>query len=398
MPSSTDRAFDRTLLTPTVAEINLAHLRHNLHVLQEHAGAADVMGVVKANAYGHGAVRVAEALRQEGVRAFAVATVPEAVRLRIAGLTDTLLVFAAPLPAYLPAYARHDLDVTVSSADVAEAVSAAAKRWGPLRVHVKIDTGMGRLGVPPGDAARVIRMLERARGVTVAGIWTHFASADEGDDAFTRAQLDRFSEALAPVETGAARLHTANSAALLRLPEHLHSLARPWVRTGIALYGLANVPALAQGAGLRPVMRLTSRVTHLKVVEPGTPISYGRRWHAARRSRIATIGAGYADGYPRLLSNRGTVGLHGKRYPVAGTVCMDMFMVDLGDPDGPGAEMAVGDEVVLFGPGGPSAIEVASWAQTIPYEICCGIAGRVPRYYRDASLPARGPDRAPYNI
>ena len=370
-----------------MAEIDLAALRHNVCVLQRQAGEAPLMGVVKADAYGHGAVEVARALRAEGVRHFGVATVPEGVALREAGLGGPILVFAAPLPHHLPAYAQHGLDVTVPSREVAEAAIEAARQHGPLRVQLKVETGLGRIGVAPGEAADVARRLHAAApSVTLAGIWTHFATAEEAGDPFAAEQLARFRAVLGDLAdvrraNPDLRVHSASSGALWSFRASYTGLAPALVRPGIALYGLASEPETATFTDLRPVMRFVSRVTHLKTVEAGTTVSYDRTWRAARRSRIATVGAGYADGYPRRLSNRGEVGIGGRRYPVAGLVCMDMLMVDLGDPDGPGTDVRVGDEVVLFGAGGPSLFEVARWAETIPYEICCGIAARVPRWY-----------------
>lgn len=391
MPTASPHPDDRVppvapdpRLTPTRATVNLAHLRHNARVLQSLSHGAPLMGVIKADAYGHGAVQVARALRDAGVRHFAVATVSEAVRLREAGLDDRILVFAAPLPDYLPAYATYDLDVTVPSAAVADQVAALARTHSPVRAHVKVDTGMGRIGLTPADAPEVIRRLLQAPGVSVVGVWTHFASAGDPSGAFTREQLALFDGVLRRLDgLDEPTLHTASSSAMLNVPESVHAFDRTLVRTGLALYGLNSRTELAAETGLRPVLRLTSRVTHLKVVEPGTTISYGRTWRAERRTRIATVGAGYADGYVRLLSNRAEVGLQGQRYPIAGTVCMDMVMVDLGDPDGPGGGVEIGDEVVLFGAGGPSAVDLARWAETIPYEVLCGISARVPRVYID---------------
>lgn len=364
-------------LYPTVAEISLPALRHNVRLLQAQAGGVPLMGVVKADAYGHGAVVVTQALQQEGVRHFAVATVPEAILLRQAGVSDPILVFAAPLPDWLPAYTAYDLDVTVSSRAVAEAVVAAARATGPLRVQVKVDTGMGRIGVPPEETVAVVRLLEHAPGVTLAGLWTHFASGDEPGNPFTAAQWQRFVQVRQAL-AGHVPIHAANSAALYTLPESAVGL----VRAGIALYGLGAAPG-PETAALRPVMRLVSCVTHLKTVAAGTSVSYNRTWFAPQRTRIATIGAGYADGYRRRLSNRASVGIGGQLYPVVGTVCMDMLMVDLGPPNGSEA-IQMGDAVVLFGPGGPSAFDLARWAETIPYEITTAVSARVPRQVVEA--------------
>lgn len=371
---------ERELLTPTHAQIYLGHLRYNVRKLRQEAGQAVLMGVVKADAYGHGAVRVAQVLREEGVARLAVATIPEALQLRRAGFGEPILVFAAPLPAHLPAYVEHGLDAAVTSPLIARAVVEAAQTAGPLRVHVKVDTGMGRLGMTPEEFAEVVPQLRRTPGVTVAGLWTHFASASS-DPEFTRRQWDLFEQCIAQVGREDALIHAASSGAVFTTPPSTGRFERMVARTGIGLYGASA--HLAEWGGLRPVMRFVSHITHLKTVAPGTPISYSGTWTAPAHTRIATVGAGYADGYPRLLSNRADVGIGGRRYPVVGTVCMDMFMVDLGPPGGPGSAVEVGDEVVLFGTGGPAAYEVAAWAETIPYEVCCRVSGRVPRRYVD---------------
>lgn len=359
---------------PTRAEIRLGAMRHNLDVFRSKAPATDVMAVVKADAYGHGATRIALALFEEGITNFAVATVPEGIRLRKAGLEGRILILAAPLPEFLQMYPEYDLDVTVSSPEIAERMTMAGE--GPFRAHVKIDTGMGRIGLAAADVERVVLDLERSGNVKLDGLWTHLATADDDDPAFSAEQIERFREAIAPVQDAARRIHVANSAAALRLPESI-DFPRSLMRIGIGLYGYSALAGLAEDAGLRPMLRMTSRITHLKWVDPGTSISYGRRWTASRRTRIATVGAGYADGYPRCLSNKGEVAIGNERYPVVGTVCMDMFMVDVGTT----ARVAVGDEVVLIGPESPDAYEVAQWSGTIPYEILTGVAARVPRIY-----------------
>ncbi len=391
----------RTILSPTadissratrvVAEVDLNRLRQNARALQRRAGHADLMAVVKANAYGHGAPDVARALHEVGVHHFAVARVPEALQLRQAGLRDHILVLGAPLVEDLPLYADHDLGVTISSPTVARAVTEIARPARPVRAHVKVDTGMGRIGVTPGEAPPIIQRLADAPGVTLAGVWTHFAVAHDPEDPFTRDQFDAFREVVESVQerTGVERLHIANSSALFMFAESVEAFEPALVRVGLTLYGLGSRPEMLRDAGLHPVMRLLSQVTHIKTVDAGTSISYGRRWTADRTTRIATIGAGYGDGFRRLLSNRGEVGIGGRRYPVVGTVCMDMFMVDLGPPGTPPSDaVSVGDSVTLMGRGGPSAAELATWARTIPYEICCGISARVPRRYLDDAAAA----------
>ncbi|MEM1044236.1 MAG: alanine racemase [Bacteroidota bacterium] len=357
----------------TVAEISLDALRANLRSMRALAGEAEVVGIVKANAYGHGVDLVAPVLREEGVGFFAVATVAEGIELRSLGVTERILVFAAPLPEQLPAYAAHGLEATVSSVQVAEAAAALGEA---LRVHVKVDTGMGRIGLAPGEVAEAMRLLRAAPAVEVAGLWTHFATADEPDAAFARTQLGRFEAVLAEVGEPLPPLHLANTGALLQLPEAMQR--RAFVRAGGYLYGLPSSDFVAERADVRPVMRLVTRVVHVKTVAPGDTVSYGRTWTADAPTRIATLAVGYGDGYPRGLSNRGEIGIGGQHYPVAGRVCMDMTMLDLGRPGG-GASVAAGDEAVLFGPGGPSVTEVAAAIGEMAYILPTGLTARVPR-------------------
>jgi alanine racemase len=345
------------------------------------------MAIVKADAYGHGAVPVARVLREEGVRHFAVARPSEGIKLRESGLGDRILVLGAPFRDQLQVYTTHDLDVTIPSAETAEAACEHGTPAHPLRVHVKVDTGMGRIGLDPDEAPPVIRLLAEAPGVTLAGVWTHFATADEPESAFAEAQLRRFEAVLDDIDTPrpfTGYVHAANTGALLTIGTRSHDFSASLVRTGIALYGFAARPELHDELDLRPVLTLRARVTHLKTVEPGTPISYGSRWKAPRTTRIATLGVGYGDGYPRLCSGRASVQIGGVERPIVGTICMDMCMVDLGPPDqSPAADVEVGDSVVLFGDSGPTLYDVAEWAETIPYEITCGISPRVPRQYVD---------------
>ena len=392
---------DTDELVPVTATVDLAALRHNVRVLQDQADGADLMAIVKADAYGHGAVPVAEVLRDEGVRHFAVARPAEGVRLREAGLTDQILVLGAPFPDQLSVYTTHDLDATISSREAAAAACRHGQPSQPIRVHVKVDTGMGRIGLSPKEAPATISQLAEAPGVTLAGIWTHFATADEPESTFAQTQLRRFEDVLGDLDlppSFAGRVHAANTGALLTIGARAHDFSSPLVRTGIALYGLAATAELHTRLDLQPVMTLSARVTHVKTVEPGTSISYGARWRASRRTRIATLGVGYGDGYPRLCSGRATVRIAGEDRPIVGTICMDMCMVDLGPPDQPpAAGVEVGDEAVLFGPAGPTLYDVAGWADTIPYEICCGISPRVPRRYVDSTSDEahRPPSRTP---
>lgn len=363
------------------AEVDLGALRHNVRVLRQLAGDAEVVGVVKADAYGHGAVPVARALVEDGVEWLAVATVGEAQTLREAGIETKMLVFAAPLPDQLPLYARYDLRVTVSSEQVAGFVAEAARHRGPLTVHVKVDTGMHRLGLAPEEAGRVVRQLEETPGVFVEGLWTHLATADEPTTEFVAEQVRRFQGVVDDLGVDTPPVaHVANGAALLRDLVPVLSASSTLARVGGILYGLASSPSLqrdVEAAGLRPVMRLASRVVHLQTVDAGESVSYGRMWTAERPTRIATVAAGYADGL--LRAYRGPVGVGEGRYPVVGRVCMDMMLIDLGDPGESGASVAVGDEATLFGAGGVSAMEAAATAGTLSYELTSGLTARVPR-------------------
>ncbi len=351
------------------------------------------MAIIKADAYGHGMLPVARVLHDEGVRHFGVARLAEGISLREEGHTARILVLGAPAPTQVPQYVEHDLDLTVPSADVAAAVVRHAQPDTPTRVHVKVDTGMGRLGLSPEDVPAILSHLAETPGITLAGIWTHFATADAPGSTFAQTQLERFQAVVEALEVPVEHVHAANTGALLTLGDALQRFSSPLVRTGIALYGLAATPELSARLDLRPAMQLTARVTQLKTVPAGTPISYGAHWQAPRRTRIATLGAGYGDGYPRLCSGRASVRLGGTSRPIVGTICMDMCMVDLGPPDQtPAANVELGDEAVLFGPSGPTVYDVAQWSETIPYEICCGVSPRVPRRYVTAD---DGPETAP---
>lgn len=366
-------------LSPVRAEVDLDALRHNVRVLRGYAGDAELMAAVKADAYGHGAVPVTRALVAEGVRHFAVATVLEGVQLREAGIEQPILVLGAPLPDALPTYVRCNLGVTVSSLEAAEDVILTASQTGPLTVHLKVDTGMRRLGLIPEEVPLALSRLRATPGVFVEGIWTHFATVDR---AFTLEQLRRFDELLASLESPPPVTHTANSGTLLHVPETARG--RTLVRVGGALFGLVvnRLPWLDE-PDLRSVMRLVSRVVHLRSLQPGDTVSYGRTWRAERATRIATVAAGYGDGLPRSLSNSGSVGIHGAIFPIVGRVCMDMLMVDIGLEEASEA-IRIGDDAVLFGPGGPSAGALAEAAGTIAYELTCGLTQRVRRVYTGA--------------
>lgn len=357
-------------LSLTRAYVSLGAIRSNARALRARAGGADLMAVVKADAYGHGASRVARALEADGVGAFAVATAAEGVRLRGAGVEARILVFGPPLAEWLAAYRTHRLEATCVSLEAARTLAAHAVAAEPLRVHLKVDTGMHRYGVAPHEASQALDLLGTA-GVELAGLMTHYACADAPTAVSTDEQAARFASvrALAPD----VPVHVQNSAALASGRGGVEG-AR-WVRTGVALYGLLD-RAEQDRLGVREAMRFTSRVTQVRPLGSGEGVSYGLTWRADCDTHVATIGAGYADGVPRLLSNRGHVGLNGSSVPIRGNVCMDALVVELG-----AVPARTGDEVTLMGPGGPSAHAVAQWAETISYEVACRVGQRVARVW-----------------
>jgi len=371
---------------PTFAEIDLAALHHNFGQVR---GAippeCGVLAVVKADAYGHGFMDVARELEALGVTAFGVAFLAEGIQLRKSGIDRPVLVLGGLYPGQEKKCVGFNLSTTVFSWEQALALDRVASRlYRKAKIHVKIDTGMGRLGIPYEEAPAFFRQLRELRHLELEGVISHLASADELDpagSAYTDQQVELFRRALAMVrdEGFAPRyVHIANSAALFSRDLPFCNLVRP----GIALYGAPPSADFAGRLELKPVMRLVSRVAMLKVVAAGTSISYARRFTTSGPTRVASVPVGYADGYPRALTNRGEALVHGVRAPVIGTVCMDWIMLDVTAVP----EVAVGDEVTLLGCDRSGhcvgAEELAAWAGTIPYEIFCGISKRVPRVYR----------------
>lgn len=382
-------------LRPTTAHIDLRALRDNVRQARRLAGGRDVIAVVKADAYGHGAVPVARVLAAEGVGRFGVALVEEGRALRDAGLGGEIIVLGGFTGEQAADLVDLGLSAAVSDMDHAAALDRAARRAGRVApIHVKVDTGMGRLGFPFAEAGQSLARLTACSGLRVEGLMTHFADADLADPAYAREQMARFDAAAGAARRAGAAVpmrHAANSAALMKGPRGL--AARPAhptdgplyeaVRPGIMLYGCRPGPDPG-GIALRPVLALTTKISLLKRVPADTPISYGRTFVTRRESLIAVLPIGYADGYPRALSNRGVVLVRGRRAPVVGRVCMDLTMIDATDvPDA-----TEGDDVVLIGSQGDvvlSAEEVAEAAGTIAYEILCGIGPRVPRRYLDGA-------------
>lgn len=369
-------------IRPTRAEIDLGALVRNLRTLRSAAPRVDMLAVVKADAYGHGAVEVSRALEAEGVGAFGVALVEEGLSLRSAGIRGEIVVLGGAYGGGWEALVEHRLAPVVFRPEHLKALGSAARARGVVAgAHLKVDTGMGRLGVLP---AELPALLDRARAepsVQIDGLCSHFANADLADAALTRVQIERFQSALAQLRAAGFSprwRHLSNSAGLVALPEVRDGLELNLVRPGLALYGLLPAPWLRPPRLLEPVLSWKTAVVHLKSVPAGTPISYGSTWTAPRPSRIATLPVGYADGWSRLLSNRGSVLVRGRRAPIVGRVCMDLCMVDVTDLP----EVEMGDEVVLLGSQGTEtqdAHALASLQGTIAYEVLCAISARVPR-------------------
>ena len=366
---------------PTKAEIDLVALRHNLAALRDRVGPrVKVMGIVKADGYGHGAVPVSRTLADAGIDMLGVAMVEEGAELRAAGVGLPILVMGLAPEADLADALACGLTLTVDGAATARRIErAAAGRGAPAPVHLKIDTGMNRLGVRAEDAAKAAAEVAARAHLRLDGVYTHFACADRADDAVTPAQLAAFAEALEAVRAAGIEpplVHAANSAALLARPETHFGM----VRSGLALYGVPPSEA-ARETPLRPVLALGTRVVATKRVRAGEGVSYGHRWRAERDALIGVLPVGYADGYPRALSNRARVRVAGRLVPVVGAVCMDLVMVDLTDVP----EAAPGLEVALLEADNASPLSAAALAEaagTIPYEILTGIGRRVPRVYR----------------
>jgi alanine racemase len=368
---------------PVRAEIDLGAVAHNVGVLLAEVAPARVCAVVKADGYGHGAVAVARAALDAGAQWLAVALPAEGVALREAGVTAPILLLSEP-EAWDEALAAR-LTPTVYSRRGIESLAALTAGGPTVDVHLKVDTGMHRVGARPEDAVDRSKEVHAAPGLRLAALWTHCPVADEPGNPFTEGQADRFDAVVAEVRSAGIEVpmvHAANSAAALVHPRLRYDM----VRCGIAVYGLAPSPALEGRADLRPALSLVASISHVQRLRAGEAVSYGLRRPAPCDTVVATVPLGYADGVPRRLGELGAeVLVGGTRRPLAGTVTMDQLLVDCG----PGSTVAVGDEVVLLGRQGGAEIRVAEWADrlgTIGYEIVCGIGPRVPRVHRAPTI------------
>ena len=365
---------------PTVALIDLAALTHNFREVRRRTGNRKILAVVKAQAYGHGAVPVSRSLAAAGADMLGVALVEEGRELREAGIRTPLLIMGAVFPEQAEEIVRLDLITSLTTVQMSHALSRAARKQGrTAAVHLKIDTGMGRIGFVPEAVPELISGILEPGSVRIEGLMTHFADADLQDKKFAAVQMDRFEKLAHDLEQQGMPIpvrHAANSAAVLDLQRSFFTMVRP----GLMLYGYNPLEHALAGVDLRPVLSLMTRIAFIKRVPAGTPISYGRTFTTRRESLIATVPIGYADGYSRGLSNKGQALVRGRRAGIAGRVCMDMTMFDVTDIPG----VREGDEIVLIGREGEENItagDIAAMTGTIPYEVLCGISGRVPRVY-----------------
>ncbi len=367
-------------LRPTHLEIDLDRLAANYRAIAAHVAPARVMPILKANAYGHGLCEVARVLERIGAPTVGVAYLEEGLRLRQQGVRMPVLVLGGIIGSQIPQFLENDLTLTASSVDKLRAIEeAAAAANRTATVHLKIDTGMGRIGVQWYNAEPLLEQSLRCRRVRVEGIFTHLANADSPEVGHARLQLERFAEVLRFYERRSLPTplrHAASSGAILQLPDSHLDLVRP----GILFYGASPSPAVPLTIPVGQAARWTTRVVFFKVVKPGNPVSYGSEWAPAELTRVVTLPVGYGDGYGRAMSGQAQVLLHGKRYPVVGRICMDQVMVAIGWD-----EAFNGDEAVLLGAQGDDAIRIedlASWAGTIAHEVLTTINTRVPRVYR----------------
>ncbi|MGQ0826091.1 MAG: alanine racemase [Actinomycetota bacterium] len=367
---------------PVWAEVDLGAIRANVRALRAHTPTAEFLAVVKADGYGHGAVPVSWAALDAGASCLGIALVEEGVRLREAGIDAPLLVLSEPVADSADTVVQQRLTPVVYTGSAIEALAKAAassKAGAPLPVHLKIDTGMHRVGCRPAEATELARQIDQHPELRLAGTLTHLAVADEPDNPYTARQLDQFARVCADLRGAGIDpgvVHACNTAGTIAFP----SAHRDLVRVGIGLYGIAPATALAAVVELQPALAVKARVSYVKSIPAGARVSYGLRYETSRATRLATVPVGYADGVPRSLGHRGgEVLVHGRRCAIAGTVTMDQLMVDVGD-----LPVQVGDEVVLLGRQGEHEVRAEEWAAlvgTIAYEIVCGIGPRVPRRY-----------------
>lgn len=358
-------------------KVNLSNIKHNIFAIKSKVhNAAKFCAVVKADAYGHGALAVARAAEQAGADYFAVAILNEALELRKAGFLKPILILGFTPPEQAAQLVENDIEQAVFTYEAAAAISAAAALQGKTaRIHLAVDTGMSRIGVMPDNAGELAKQIASLPSIKLEGLFSHFAKADCADKDFAKIQLQRFKKAIRLIEEQGINIplkHIANSAAILEMPEAHFDM----VRAGIILYGLWPSDEVKRQIDLRPAMKLQARVAHVKPLAAGTGISYGQIYTTERDSLIATLPIGYADGWTRLLTGKAKIDIGGQLMPIVGKICMDQCMVDV-----TGYQVKCGDIATLFGSDLISVDDVARHIGTINYEIVCMVSNRVPRMY-----------------
>jgi len=370
---------DNEVVRPTMVKVNLDRMSKNLTAIRTQVAPANVMAILKANAYGHGLVEIAHHMVSQGVDYLGVAVVEEGILLRERGIRVPILVLGGVLGNQVPLFLRHNLTITASSIEKLLQIDEAAQMLGiTARVHLKIDTGMERIGVHYYNAQSFLETSLKCSHVRVEGIFSHLANADATDLSQSRLQLERFNDVLHFYEQRSLPTplrHIANSAAILNMPDSYYDIVRP----GILLYGVYPSPAVKRSISVQPALTWKSHVVYFKVVKPNHPVGYGSEWQSDHMVRMVTVPVGYGDGYFRSMSHKAEVLIRGIRYPVAGRISMDQITVNI--------EWGTAyndDEVILIGEQEGIAItceELAEWAGTIPYEILTNINTRVPRLY-----------------
>ena len=374
-----EETISPTVLRPTQVSVDLDVISHNYHTIQTFAKSAHVMYILKANAYGHGVIRIAQHLEKLGVSYLGVAYLEEGILLREAGVTCPILVLGGIIGDQLPMFIKHDLTITASSIEKLEQIEKAASSSGKkAKAHIKIDTGMERIGMHYYSAHRLLEAADECKHILIEGIYTHLANADEQDQSYTTLQLERFDEVLSHYDGRKERplIHVANSGGMLQIDRPAWDM----VRVGLLLYGVYPSQHLQSLIDVKPAMQWSTRVVYFKVVKPDHPVSYGSTWKSDTETRVVTLPVGYGDGYMRAMRNQAKVLIREIAHPQVGHICMDQMMVNVGK-----GTAYNGDEVILLGSQGEKRITVedlAEWAGTIPYEILTNINTRVPRVYK----------------
>lgn len=362
-------------IRPVYLEVNLSQLKRNVEAIRAYVGSAKVMPMIKANAYGHGVDGVAPFIESH-VDYLGVAILEEGIHLRELGIKKPVLIAGGTLPDQVPFFAEHDLTLTGSSIELLDAANEVSRRTGRrIKTHLKIDTGMERVGVREYEAEALIQKAAACSLLDIEGIYTHFANSELADRTHSNLQLERFHEVLDLYDKLSIPVppirHACNSGGILNLPDAHLDMVRP----GILFYGVYPGSEMDRVVDVKPAVTWRAKVSYSKRTLPGRVVSYGSLWQAEAETRIVTIPCGYADGYFRRMTNQARVVIHGKKYPQVGRICMDQFMVDVGYDD-----VKVGEEVVLLGDG-ITAYDFANWTGTNEYEILTSISARVPRVY-----------------